>query len=116
MSDPKPRATVMLPPPPAPRPKPVVPAGPDIRHGVIRTGPDSMERYQYLVSDGVVTMCTGTGEPLRGIMGDRITGRLDGETAPAVAQRLAIRHWQSGRDDDPNGFNRVLRYGPSGLV
>jgi hypothetical protein len=82
----------------------------DVKHGVIRTGSDSMERYQYTIECDVVTMVTGTGEPLRGIMGDRITGRLDGESAPAVAQRLAIRHWQSGRDDDPNGFNRPLRY------
>jgi hypothetical protein len=82
----------------------------EIKHIAIRTGSNSMEHAWYTIEGAMVTMVTGTGEPIRGVMGDRLSARLDGETAPAVAQRLAIRHWQSGRDDDPNGFNRVLRY------
>jgi len=72
----------------------------------------------YKVSDGILTIVTSTGEPLRGAMGERITARLvpGGESERAVAMRLTLRQWQSERDDDPNGFNRPLRYGRSGVA
>jgi hypothetical protein len=72
----------------------------------------------YTVSDGILTVVTGAGEPLRGASGERITERLvlGGESERAVAMRLALGHWRSGRDETADAFNRPLSYGPSGLV
>jgi hypothetical protein len=78
----------------------------------------SCEVGYYTESDGLLTMVSGTGEPLRGANGERITARLEpgGESERAVAMRLTLGHWRATSDDDPNGFNRPLRYSKAGLA
>jgi hypothetical protein len=77
----------------------------------------SAEHAWFTVSGDAVTLVTRGGEPLRGVMGDRITAHVaKNEKAPTVAQRLAIRDWQSGRDETADAFNRPIRYPRSGWL
>jgi hypothetical protein len=64
----------------------------------------------YVVEGDVLTMVTATGEPLRGVMGERITARLtSGEEARGVAKRLTLGQWRSS-GGERSDFHRPLRY------
>jgi hypothetical protein len=97
----------------------------DIKHVVVTVRQPSgargdlgsvAEGFFRVSEDGVLTMVTATGEPLRGVMGERLTARLDGEHERTVASRLVLAHWRSSQDDASDFNSRRLTYPRTGWV
>jgi|SRR5271170_6596899 len=73
----------------------------------------SVEIGFYTLSDGLVTMTDCEGLPLRNANGDLMTHRLGaGENHVTIAKRMRLKMWRD-ENDDGNGFNRRIDYGPA---
>jgi hypothetical protein len=66
----------------------------------------------YTVANGILTMCTPDGVPLR----DDNTGRqvalrlLAGDDEKAVAKKLTLQQYRASNRDQMAGFGRAIRY------
>jgi hypothetical protein len=77
----------------------------------------SVEIGPYVVEDGLLTMVSEEGVPVRNANGDLMTHLLaPGENAVVIAKRLRLKIWRSANSDEMSGFNRRIDYGPSEVV
>jgi hypothetical protein len=66
----------------------------------------------YTVANGILTMCTPDGAPLR----DDNTGRrremklLPGDVPAQEAKRMTLRRYREAHRDELDGFHRPIRY------
>src|SRR5690242_20290703 len=81
------------------------PSGRPGDHGVCTQG-------YFTIEDGVMTMTTSDGKPVRSSKGELIKHRLrPGENRNDVAKRLTREVWTMLHGRDPSGgFNRPLHY------
>jgi hypothetical protein len=70
------------------------------------------EEGHYTVENGMLTIVTREGEPLRDDNnGERITVRLfPGDDEKVVAKKLTLRRYREAHRDELAGFHRPIRY------